>query len=285
MDRMIPFYLENAAVRGQFVRLGPAVTTLLNQHPYPQPLARVLGQMSALSALLSGLLKHDGLVTVQLKGKHPVRLMVADATSSGHLRSYAQFETEAPVWADPSADLALPHIVGEGVLAITLEHENHPETYQGIVALEGASLTECLHHYFRQSDQFEAALKLEAQPVEEEGGPAWQAGGIFLQHLPTPDDGGDPDLLDQWRHSLALLGTVSMAEILDPNLPMEDLLYRVFHEQGIRISTPRTLEAKCRCSAEKLQNALASMGPEIEELRAQGPLEVTCEFCGKIYKL
>src|SRR5271155_1922590 len=170
-DLILPFQIEAPGLRGRIARLGPLADEILHRHAYPAPVARVL------AALLAGALKYEGVFTLQASGKGPVRLMVADVSSGGTLRGYAQFE-EARLPA--AADARLLHLVGPGHLAFTVDQGDFTDRYQGIVELAGASLTDCVHHYFRQSEQLECALRV---AVSESGG-RWRTGALMLQRLP-----------------------------------------------------------------------------------------------------
>src|SRR5262245_23322940 len=201
-DLIQPFKLEGQAVRGRLVRLGPLLDVILHRHQYPDAVATLLAEMLALSAALAGALKYEGVFTLQTKGDGPIRLMVADVTSSGDVRGYAQFDAERLAAIGATAEgssLSVPRLLGAGYLAFTVDQGQHTERYQGIVELTGATLAECVHHYFRQSEQFEAAIKLAAGRSAPDG--TWRAGALMLQRLP-PEAGAAEDVEDGWRRAL-----------------------------------------------------------------------------------
>jgi molecular chaperone Hsp33 len=282
-DLIQPFLIEGSGLRGRLVRLGPAVETILGAHAYPAPAARLLGEALALAAALAGALKYDGVFTLQAKGDGAVRLLVADVTSAGDLRGYAQADAARLTGLD---EAALPRLMGAGHLAFTVDQGPETDRYQGIVALDGATLADCIHHYFRQSDQYTAALKVAAARVADGSGAArWRAGAITLQRLPpsgrsTPDE--DEAAEDGWRRALALMGSVRSDELLDPTLAPDQLLWRLFHEEGVRVFAPQGLRARCRCSAHRVEAMLRALGPaELEEYLVDGHVVVTCQFCNE----
>src|SRR5215468_639260 len=220
IDQVQPFQIERGGTRGRLVRLGPLIDTVLAQHDYPEPVALLLAEMLSLAAALASALKFDGVFTLQTKGDGPVRLMVADVTSGGDVRGYAQFDAArlAALTAGAGAGLSVPRLLGAGHLAFTVDQGEHTERYQGIVELTGATLVECIHHYFRQSEQLEAGIKL---AVAADRG--WHAGVLMLQRLPGEglEEAEDADLEsadDGWRRALALMASATSAELTDPRL-------------------------------------------------------------------
>jgi molecular chaperone Hsp33 len=283
-DLIQPFKLESQAVRGRLVRLGPLVQSVLDRHRYPEHVATLLAEMLALAAALAGALKYDGVFTLQTKGDGPIRLMVADVTSGGDVRGYAQFDTERLAAVGAAAEgssLSVPRLLGAGYLAFTVDQGQHTERYQGIVELTGATLAECVHHYFRQSEQFEAAIKLAAGRSAPDG--SWRAGALMLQRLP-PEGGAAEDVEDGWRRALAFMASSTTEELIDPDLPPNDLLYRLFHEDGVRVFRFAALQPGCRCSREAVERVLRSLRvEEIDTLKVDGRIFVTCEFCSARY--
>jgi len=295
---ILPFRIESHALLGRLVRLGDVIDAILARHDYPEPVARLLGETVALAALLAATMKYDGIFTLQAKGEGPVSLLVADVTSAGDVRGYAGYDGDALKEALAGPKLApVPMLLGGGYLAFTVDQGAHTERYQGIVELVGGTLAECAHHYFRQSEQLDAAIHLTAGRTGAGG--AWRAGGLMLQHVPPAggkDGGGkaehdwdlDAQIDDEgWRESVALMGTISDEELLRPGLPPHDLLYRLFHEVGVRAFNPKPLGDNCRCSRMKVSNTLASLPrAEIEDCKEEdsGEVVVTCEFCSTAYR-
>ena len=279
-DLIQPFKIEGQAVRGRLVRLGPLIDTVLDRHRYPPVVAELLAETVALAAALAGALKYDGVFTLQTKGDGPVRLMVADVTSDGDVRGYAQFDAErlAAVTGNGEA-LSVPKLLGAGYLAFTVDQGSHTERYQGIVELIGATLAECVHHYFRQSEQLDAVVKVAAGRAT--GG--WRAGALMLQRLP-PSAGAADDVEDGWRRTLAFMASSTPDELLDAQLAPNDLLYRLFHEDGVRVFATADLRPGCRCSRQRVERVLRSLPDgELEAFKIDGVISVTCEFCSASY--
>jgi molecular chaperone Hsp33 len=287
-DIVRPFQIDPNAVRGRLVRLGPAVDQIVGQHGYPPAVAGMLGEALSLACLLAGALKYEGVFTLQTKGNGPIRLMVADVTSSGALRGYAQYDAEAVQTLAETR--SVPRLLGAGYLAFTVDQGEHTDRYQGIVALEGASLAECAQHYFRQSEQIETGILVAATriPGTGEAHPdSWRAGGLMVQRLPpaSADARFTEDEEDGWRRALMLIGTASPSELTAADLAADDLLYRLFHEEGVKVSPVHALKAECRCSSAKIEHVLRSIPvEEFETLKVDGAVVVTCEFCGRAYR-
>jgi molecular chaperone Hsp33 len=232
------------------------------------------------SAALASALKYEGVFTLQTKSEGAVRLMVVDVTSSGDMRGYAQFDAEAVAALPP--DASLPRLLGGGYLAFTVDQGEDTERYQGIVELTGADLVECVQHYFRQSEQLQAGFKV---AVTQQNG-QWHSGVIMLQKLPREDQSTAAEIDDEaWRHAVTLLASCTSKELLNEGLPIDDLLYRLFHEDGVRVFKGQSLQAQCRCSRERVSSVLRSLPrDELKELETDGALEVTCEFCNSKYR-
>jgi molecular chaperone Hsp33 len=278
-DLILPFQIEAPGLRGRLLRLGPLADEILNRHAYPAPVARLLAEMLALAGLLAGALKYEGVFTLQAAGKGPVRLMVADVSSGGTLRGYAQFDAAR---LPDAPDASLPHLVGAGHLAFTVDQGDFTDRYQGIVDLAGATLTDCVHHYFRQSEQLQCALRV---AVSNNAG-AWRAGALMLQRLPPAADSLEADAAeDGWRRALAFMASVRDGELTDAALAPESLLFRLFHEDGVRVFRAHPLVAGCRCSQERVERMLRAMpADELEAMQADEVSVITCEFCSRQYR-
>lgn len=303
-DFVQPFQIEGHGVRGRMVRIDRAASEIIAKHAYPEPVAKLLTEMMVLAATLAAMLKYEGVFTLQAKGNGALRLMVADVTSAGALRGYAQFDAEA-IAAIPAAQANLPRLTGGGYLAFTVDQGEHAERYQGIVELDGANLVDCIHHYFRQSEQLQAGFMLAV--AHHAGG--WRAGAIMLQRLPREggiagggwlpegskaadweDEAGDytgaeGEDEDAWRRAMVLMASAKDEELLGPSVGFTDLLYRLFHEDGVRIFPGHALVAQCRCSEERVERVLKSLAKdELDDLAIDGKLVVTCEFCNSEYR-
>lgn len=284
-DLVQPFQIERTALRGRLVRLGPLVDGILKQHDYPEPVASMLGEAVTLAVILADMLKYDGVFTLQTKGDGPIRLIVADVTTAGEVRGYAQYDAAKLEKAAASTGAPVPRLLGAGYIAFTVDQGEKTDRYQGIVELQGATLAECAHHYFRQSEQLQAGIKVAVR----HDGDAWRAGGIMLQRLPTEGGLASPAEAEAqeegWRRAMILMSSSTVDELLDARLTPNELLFRLFHEDGVRVWAPHALAASCRCSREKVERIIVAL-PE-EELsdlaREDGSLEVTCEFCSRRY--
>ena len=292
-DLVQPFQIDSSGLRGRLVRLGPVLDEILTRHAYPEPVALMLGEAIALAAALAGALKYDGVFTLQTRGDGPIRLLVADVTSAGAVRGYAQYDEEklakalaaAPGGASGIGD-SVPRLLGAGHLAFTVDQGEHTDRYQGIVELEGATLAECAHHYFRQSEQVEAGLKVAvARWPDGDGTARWRGGSLMIQRLPPEGDPAKRDAAeDGWRRAVILMSSSTSRELVDPDLAPEALLFRLFHEDGVRAYRHHDLAARCRCSRERVETVLRMMpADELATMKIDGHIVVTCQFCSAVY--
>lgn len=288
-DLVQPFQIEASHLRGRMVRLGPTLDEILARHAYPDAVAEFLAETLTLAVLLSSMLKYEGIFTLQTKGDGPIRLMVADVTSVGDVRAYAQFDEEALAKAADDVKIApAPALLGKGHIAFTVDQGQNTDRYQGIVALYGKTLADCVQHYFRQSEQLDTGLTVS---VGRDDDGRWRAGGIMLQRLPTQQPNAaaqlSNDVEDGWRRAMVLMASTTADELLDPALRANDLLFRLFHEDGVRVWPPSHLRFGCRCSRERVVTMLASLPrDEVETMKVEGTdeVEVVCQFCSTAYR-
>ncbi|CCG42555.1 Hsp33 family molecular chaperone HslO [Magnetospirillum molischianum] len=281
-DMVLPFTIEDGLVRGRLVRLGTALDSILDpRHNYPPAVATLLAEVCALAAALAAMLKYEGVFTLQVQGDGPVPLVVADVTSEGRLRAMARFDAARLTNSDGTAPVRA--LLGKGHLAFTVDQGAGTERYQGIVALEGETLADAVGTYFRQSEQLDTAFSTAVRPPAD--GLGWGAQAVMIQRLP-PGSGRAPILLaeeaeESWRRAEILLGSLTVAELQDPTLMPEHLLYRLYHAESLCLFDPRSLVAGCRCSRERVVETLASLpADELPSLAdAEGRVTVTCEFC------
>lgn len=287
-DFVLPFQIEASRLRGRVVKLGPAIDEILTRHDYPPTVARFLAETATLAVLLASMLKYEGIFTLQTKGEGPIRLMVADVTSVGDVRAYAQFDPEAVAKAEADVEIApAAALLGKGYIAFTVDQGQDTDRYQGIVELYGKTLTDCVQHYFRQSEQIDTGLTVSVdREVKPDGTPGqWRTGGIMIQRLPQEQGLVASDKEDDWRRAMVLMASVTGDELLSTDLAASDLLYRLFHEDGVRVYEGHALRFGCRCSRERVENMLRSLPrEEVQELKIDdGRVEVTCQFCSTDY--
>lgn len=305
-DHVLPFQVEGLDVRGRAVQLGPMLDGILGRHDYPPPVARLLAEAITLTVLLGTSLKFEGKLIVQTKGDGPVDLLVADFSAPENVRAYARFD-QAALDSAVAAGRIEPHeLLGKGVLAFTIDQGPHTQRYQGIVPLDGHTLEEIAGVYFRQSEQIPTRVRLGVAELfdRDEDGRArhrWRAGGMVAQFLPPapermrqPDlPGGDGETMahslgedDNWAEARAMVETIDTDELTDPNVGIERLLFRLFHERGVRVYPPQKVFDCCSCSREKLKGVLSGLSrEEIEESAdAENEIAVTCEFCSTTYR-
>ncbi len=293
-DHVLPFQLDALGVRGRLVRLGPALDAIIERHGYPLAVARPLAEAMTLCAALATSLKYDGIFTLQISGDGPIRLLIADLTSDGALRGYAQFDSWKLAVAlgtgnHDAPDGYVPKLFGQGRLAFTVDQGQHSERYQGVVPLEGPTLADCAHMYFRQSEQLPTGIKITARRDENGEVGHWRASALMVQQMPEFDAGrvdADPEQReDDWRKAVILMASATEKEMLDPALPGPKLLFRLFHAEGARLFERRPFQARCRCSRERIDGVLKSIRrEELADLRdPQGLVAVTCEFCSTEY--
>jgi molecular chaperone Hsp33 len=286
-DLVRPFEIEPFHLRGRLVRLGPLLDRIIGQHDYPPAVGALLGEAIALAVALASTLKYDGVFTLQTKGDGPIRLLVADVTPGGAVRGYAQYDAERLAQAEATGAASVPRLLGAGYLAFTVDQGEDTERYQGIVALEGVSLAECIHHYFRQSEQIAAGIKV---AVDRTAAGAWRGGSLLIQKLPDDERsefrGTREELDDGWRRALMLMGSATSQELTDLALSPEALLYRLFHEDGVRVFRTHPVRAECRCSRERIDRVLRALPfEERQDLgEADGSVTVTCQFCNASYR-
>ncbi|MEQ1618247.1 MAG: Hsp33 family molecular chaperone HslO [Terricaulis sp.] len=285
-DRVAPFSLDAAPVRGRIVRLGAgAIDPILRRHDYPRPVAMLLGEALCLAALIGSLLKADGRLIVQAQGEGPAGLLVAEH-NAGALRGYARV---APGAADALASagrMAPAELLGAGNLAITLNQGDGRPTYQGVAALDGETLALCAQTFFRVSEQTDTSIRLAVGEALAGDAPAqWRAGGMLMQRIAGDQARGDTS--EDWARASHLFATARDEELIDPDLASDRLLYRLFHEEGVRMGEAATLSDRCSCNEQRLEAVMQSFPiAEIEDLvEPDGTLHARCQFCARDYRI
>ncbi|MGQ7245820.1 Hsp33 family molecular chaperone HslO [Halomonas sp. V046] len=263
-DQIQRFILDNTNVRGEITRLEQAYAEVLKRHEYPAAINRQLGELLAAVALLTDTVKLDGTLSLEVRGSAGVSLLMAESNPGGELRAIARV---AEGVALPGSDATFRDLIGDGQIVITLDPKEG-RRYQGVVAIEHASLAECLEAYFTQSEQLPTRLWLAADGVH--------AGGLLLQRLPDESLNQDDDA---WERAAHLASTLSADELT--SLEAATLLTRLFHEESVRVFDPKALRFGCSCSRARIAGALSSLGAdELRDILAeQGAVETQCHFC------
>jgi molecular chaperone Hsp33 len=303
-DTVLPFEVAALDLRGRVARLGSSVDKILTARDYPAPVARLLGEAIVLATLLGSALKFEGRFIMQTQSDGPVSMLVVDFTTPGRVRACARFDA-ARVAAQAAGRDASGDLLGHGHLAMTIDQGPDMSRYQGLVALEGRGLEHAAHEYFARSEQIPTRVRLAVGEELSAGTNGtrhrWRAGGILLQFLPkAPErarqadlDPGDapegtaPHAMpedDAWVEGRSLFATVEDVELIDPAVSSERLVYRLFHERGVRVFRNATLAAQCSCSREGVANMLRSFPQDDRDHMVEnGVITVTCEFCNSSY--
>jgi molecular chaperone Hsp33 len=299
-DHVVPFEVGPLDVRGRVIQLGPLLDGILGRHDYPEPVARLLAEACVVAVLLGSSLKFEGKFILQTRTDGPVDMLVADFTTPGSLRAYARFDADRFEALTAAGETAPETLLGQGVLALTIDQGEYTQRYQGIVELNGTTLQEAAHAYFRQSEQIPTEMRLQVAKLVRPGkGEHWRAGGLVAQFLPEaperlrmgdlPGGDGAPESEAQvdnaWREVQALAGTIEPGELIDPTIEPERLLYRLFHEHGVRVFPGVHVADECSCSRDRIRGILEGFSAEeIAESTEDGKIAVNCEFCSKAYE-
>ena len=306
-DRVLPYAVDALDVRGRVVRLGPSIDKLLERHAYPEPVSRLLGEAVALTILLGSSLKFEGRFQLQTRSDGVVDMLVVDFEAPDRVRAYARYDKEkiAALHVNEQKPAAL---LGKGHLVFTIDQGADMSRYQGLVALDGQGLEAAAHQYFQQSEQIPTRVRLAVgETFVGEGGTSrhhWRAGGLIVQFLPTsPERQRQADLPpgdapegaqilaaqedDAWTEARSLVETIEDHELVDPNLTSEELLYRLFHERGVRVFESQSVHEQCRCSRDRILTMLKSFSDEEKQsmVGEDGRIGITCEFCSTHYHL
>jgi molecular chaperone Hsp33 len=298
-DSVLPFEVAALDLRGRLTRLGPTLDDILTKHDYPAPVGKLLGEAIVLTSLLGSALKFDGRFILQTQTDGPVSFLIVDFQAPDRIRAYARFDA-----ARLSPGLDSGALLGHGHLAMTVDQGPDMSRYQGLVALEGGDLEAAAHEYFLRSEQIPTRVRLAVGEEWRGGGDGpkhrWRAGGLLLQFLPkTPEraqrdlhpgdapDGAAPSVVaedEAWMEGQSLIATVEDVELIDPDLSGERLLYRLFHERGVRVFASLPMRAQCSCSREAVSGMLSRFSAQDRaDMVKDGKVEVTCEFCSSVY--
>lgn len=285
-DLVAAFQIDGQPVRGRIVRLGEMVDDILTRHDYPEPVANLLGEACALAALVGASLKFDGRLILQAQGDGPVAYVVADYDTSGGLRGYCRYD--AGRVSEVSGGFAAPGaatLLGKGVFIMTVDQGPDMDRYQGVTPIEGETLALCAEHYFAQSEQVPTRVRLAVGQVQTDAEPSWRAGGLILQNIAEDEARGSTR--EAWDTAQALFETLGEDELVDPRIEPRRLLFRLFHEDGVRMFAPAPLRAFCRCSQDRIETVLRSFpaGERADMVEDDGLIRVTCEYCSRTYEI
>jgi molecular chaperone Hsp33 len=305
-DIVLPFEVSSLDLRGRVVRLGPVVDAILDKHAYPEPITKLLGEAIVLTVMLGSALKIEGRFILQTQTDGPVRMLVVDFRAPGKVRACARFDKGRVAEAIGQGKIAQGDLLGKGHLAMTIDQGPEMNRYQGLVALAGGTLEDAAHEYFLRSEQIPTRVRLAVgEELRQATGGAshrWRAGGIMLQFLPkSPErarvadlhpgdapEGVEPHVMPEdeaWVEGQALMGTVEDLELIDPGLSTERLVYRLFHEPGVRVFQAGEVRAECSCSRDAVEAMLKSFSQDDRDHMVEaGKISVTCEFCSANYQ-
>ena len=290
-DIVTSYTVEDLSTRGRVAKIGPAVDAILERHDYPPAIAKLVAEAATLAVLLGSSLKEEGRFQLQTQGDGPVSMLLVDFDAPSNLRALARFDANA-------LEAHKGDLLGKGHLAFTIEPNGLASRYQGVVELDGRGLQAAAGNYFEKSEQIPTLVRIAVGQTLSPTGPAWRAGGLIAQFLPQseerrrqadldPGDAPEGHVVDAvpeddaWTEAKSLAATTEDHELLDPTLSSERLLYRLFHERGVRVFEPSALRDVCRCSADRIDTMLQNFSPEERKAMVgdDGMIGVTCEFC------
>lgn len=286
-DRVLAFTVPSRNVRGRMVRLGPVLETVLSAHDYPKVVKHVLAEALVLTALMGSLLKEEhAQLTFQAQAEGgAVDLLVCDYRN-GEVRGYLRHNPDMVGALEENCSLQA--MFGKGYLAITFDLPVTNERYQGVVPLEGASLAHACENYFAQSEQVPTLIRIAVRS----NGPRCVAGGILVQHLPDGEEGRErlhaKEQHPDWEHVAIIAGTVQNGELVDPVLSLEQLAWRLFHEEDeVRVEPLLLLQRGCRCTVEHYLSILSGFPEDqLADMRDDdGHIPVDCAFCSKVLRI
>lgn len=296
-DVVLPFAVEPLDLRGRLVRIGPSIDTIVARHGYPAPVPRLLCEAASLCVLLGSAMKQEGRFQLQTRTDGVVDMVVVDFDAPDRLRAFARHDAERLARAQADGRASSAELLGRGHLGFTVDPGGAMNRYQGVVALTGEGFERAAHDYFERSEQIPTVVRIAVGEVVTGAGAHWRAGGLIVQFLPESEDrrrqadlhpgdapgGADAHRLEEdeaWTEGRALAGTVEDHELVDPSLSGERLLYRLFHERGVRVFAAQPVREQCRCSTDSIRTMLKRFThQERTDMIDDGKIGVTCEFC------
>ncbi len=289
-DTCASFHINNGAFYGRLIRLNNVINEIIAKHNYPQTVNGIIAECTALAALLASTIKYDGLFTLQTKSDGPVGMVVVDVSSEGKIRACAEYDEDRinaakALRKTQNEHEETPHFLGHGYLAFTVDQGGPDKLYQGIVDIQGKTLSECAMRYFKQSEQIDTFIKLFLhEPQTPEG--QWFSAGILLQKLPFA--GGKinktTDINEDWNEAVVFMDSLQADEVFNAELTGQELLHRLYHAHKLEVEQTKDYSFACRCNREKLQAVLSSISPEeLDSLIENGRITAECHFCGEKY--
>lgn len=289
-DNCVSFFISGGAFQGRLIRLNAVLDTILTKHAYPLPVSAVIAENTVLGTMLASTLKYDGLFTLQTQSNGPVSMVVVDVSSDGKVRACARFDEDRLAAGQKLRKTSgqiepAPHLMGAGHLAFTVDQGPNTDLYQGIVDLQGKTLTECALRYFKQSEQIDTGLKLFLQAPQGES-KSWLAAGIMLQKMPVKG-GREIDAeaaAEAWNEANIFMESLSENEVFDASLTSAEILHRLFHSSDLTVSQTKDYSFGCRCSRDKLQSTLGTFSADdLTAMIENGKITATCHFCSEQY--
>lgn len=284
-DSLLPFQLDNADIRGRFVRLDGALNHIQDQHNYPAPVAALIAEATVLTALLGHTIGFKAKLSLQIRGNGAIRIIATDyfapedESQAAQIRAYASFDTERINAGSPFSQ------IGEGMFAVLIDQGKGQPPYQGITPLSAGSLANCAETYFRQSEQLPTRFALATSKDD-----TWRAAGLVLQHMPKaskPELAATPVDGDSWTRATSRLETLKFVEMIGPEISPPDLIFQLFHEDSPRVFDPQPVRFGCTCSKDKVRQSMSIYSAkDIATMTTDaGTLTADCQFCGAHYVL
>ncbi|MGB1361409.1 MAG: Hsp33 family molecular chaperone HslO [Alphaproteobacteria bacterium] len=278
---ILPFMIDNSALSGRMIRLDNVLNNILSRHNYPEPVNKLLGQFITVTCSLANAFKYDGIFTLEARGDGAVPFIVCDISSDGSVRGYAKVDGD--IANDINDDKLLKSLMGKGNIMFSLDQVATKERYQGIVELNHDTLQDSIEEYFKQSVQLVSKFRIACEKTKS----GWVAGVISIQQLPKEATKHDVEAeAENWERASILLESTKDSELVDVSLSGEDLLFRLYHEDGVRVYEEQELIDKCRCSKERMLKAVLSV-PEDERktlITENNTIDVKCEYCSTTHK-
>ena len=286
-DSCTSFHIGSGAFLGRLVSLDEVINEITTRHKYPEQVNSVIADCTALAVLLASSMKYDGLFTLQTQTDGPVSMVVVDVTSDGKIRSYARYDNERILRAQELRKVEgeiepTPYLLGGGYLAFTIDQGEGKELYQGIVDIQGKTLSEIALRYFKQSEQIDTHIRLFTKCNKK----GWESAGMMIQKM--PDNGGHDEenesYEEAWNEAKVLMDSLKDEEVFDHDLNSENLINRLYHANELVISATKDYQFACRCSRDKLLTTLRGFDQkEIDEMAEKNKINVTCHFCSETY--